>query len=354
MNVPQKGGDVLPSVPEPSSVLNIQLECDQTTMSLEQLQVAANEDDPPVQRVLTSSRAGGNLDDTRVCVDLGYAWPSEARPAKERQGAVATQLANFAEIVKKHTTDSSSGFKVHVCGPGTTAISDKLRMLAPVIEVEPSDLFDSSLQSSDEVVDYLYLSPDAEEFLDTSRGWPRSDGSGRRVVLVVGGIVDRKVKRGRSTKRVADVQVRPRADASVPNSNVSSSTVRAVQLPLVADDLGAPLNIDTVLTMLYYWKVFDGRDRVLEVDGSRKSSSSGSSSGCNSNSNNGSTIPKCSSSGSTHIARSSSDSSAEATSEPQTLASTPVMAVGKAFEAARHCAMYEHQQRHPQQGKHLL
>ena len=354
--MPLKGDDNLPPVPEPSPVHNIQLECDNTTASLEQLKVIAKDDDPAVLGELVSSRAGSNLGDARVCVDLGYAWPSEARPARERQGAVATQLANFADVVKKHAAECSSDFRVQVCGPGTTAIAGKLRVLAPVIEVESQDLFDSSLQGSDENVDYLYLSPDAEEFLDTSHGWPRSDLSGRRVVLVVGGIVDRKVKRGRSAKRAAEVQQLSSADskasefdsaasaaeAKAPSAAPSvsaSSTVRAVQLPLTADDLGAPLNIDTVLTMLFYWKIFDDRARADDTNGSSSSGSANSSSSSASGSSSGS---------------SGEPSPAGGRKETATSELPPILAVGKSFEAARHCAMFEHRQRHPQQGKHVL
>jgi hypothetical protein len=271
----------------------------EVSASLERLQV--------VEQGGASCRSPGG--GAAVCVDLGYKWPSEARPAKERQGAVATQLANFVGVV---TQKDGADFRVRVCGQGTAAILPKLEALAPVVEVDPNDLFDSLL-SADRDEDVIYLSPDADEFLDTTQGWPfRSE---RRVVFVVGGIVDRKVKRGRSAKRAEEARAQGR-------------TVRAAQLPLAAQDTGAPLNIDTVLTMLFYWWAFDEKSRAAESSYPRSVRSNGLDDG---------TRPR--------------SAGADADTAPSENAGVKV---GCTFAAARHCAMFEHRQRHPQQGKHIL
>ena len=81
-----------------------------------------------------------------------------------------------------------------------------------------------------------FLSPDADEWLDAGGGYPA-------FVFVVGALVDRKVKRGRSKLRA------------------EKTGIRAIQLPLSggaeSDNPpdGTPLNIDTVLCMLHYWRV---------------------------------------------------------------------------------------------------
>jgi hypothetical protein len=323
------------------------LEFEQVAASLERLQVVADHESTVVSEWAGSSR-GDNPGGARVCVDLGYSWPSEARPAKERQGAVATQLANFVNVVQRHAaaTATAGSFKVCVCGPGTAAIAEKLLALAPVVEVDARDLFDSTSSGDAEAEDIVYLSPDANDFLDTSQGWPRSGSGSRRVVFVVGGIVDRKVKHGRSAKRAADAsQANNGATTSAASSASGAnggSTVRAVQLPLAADDLGAPLNIDTVLTMLFYWKTFDDQARAAD-------SSSG-----------GATVGECAGDreeggrgGGGGRGRGGEGGGGGGGGGGAAGISSAV-AVGEAFEKARHCAMFEHWQRHPQQGKHIF
>lgn len=201
----------------------------------------------------------------QIFLDVGYDWPQETRPRKERQGALIKQLANFLEVCDSKK-NLGIGVSVRVSGSGVTAIEDRLVALGglyPSSEIS-WDSSDTFFRSSE----LIYLSPDAEEVLDTSRGFPTG------AAFVVGGLVDRKVKRGRSLKRASDCGI------------------RSAQLNLPGDYKGAPLNIDTVLSILYYWKAFDSVD-------------------------------------SQH---------GDATS----------------FEKACACALFEHQKRHPNQGEHVF
>ena len=249
----------------------------------------------------------------RVIVDLGYPWPSEARPAKERQTAVVKQLGNFTKLARERPELSFPAIEVRGCG--VAAIETKLAELAPTVICSPLDLFEDCNSS-----DVLYLSPDGEGFLNTQTGFHGITSSTSdngltceersSPVYVIGGIVDRKVKRGRSLARAVE------------------QSVRAVQLPLLPTDIGSPLNIDTVLTMLYYWCAFDkvesaeapkdglgAADEIQkggELFGPTKSVADGSS------------------------------------------AASGDLPVSASFSRARHCALHEHHTRHPNQGKHLL
>ena len=86
-------------------------------------------------------------------------------------------------------------------------------------------------------IDFVYLSPDADVELDGSSLWPSGP---RPVCFVVGGLVDRRIKRGRSLGRAQQFKV------------------SAARLPLASAGLvGAsdePLNIDTVMEALLLWK----------------------------------------------------------------------------------------------------
>jgi hypothetical protein len=81
---------------------------------------------------------------------------------------------------------------------------------------------------------YVYLSPDATQELSSEMLFPPN------TVFIVGGIIDRVVKRGRSVDRAA------------------ACRVQSARLPLAAaqasfsDD--EPLNVDTVLEALLFWK----------------------------------------------------------------------------------------------------
>ena len=343
-----------------------------------------------------------------VVVDLGFPWPKEAGPAKERKTAVVKQLTNFVrDVLKSHTaaasasssspshsSTSSSTASIHFqrmspcfppvrcCGVGAADVAARLAPLSPWVTVRGEDFFGcfsanntaSNKPSGDESSTsnqpppspksvILYLSPEAEAVLDTRWGFPRNsangsgrdDGGGQSVILVVGGLVDRKVKRGRSRARAAAIAAQGRRTEEAPAeptdgnygggfaggghaakkcSGGGGEQVVAVQLPL-GDDCGAPLNIDTVLIMLFYWYHFSDEKAVGQGVLS------------------GSMLPPPQPPG---VPPPSSLLPLSPWALPiEVLGGGAKEApVGEAFAAARHRAMAEHKLRHPNQGRHIL
>jgi hypothetical protein len=244
-----------------------------------------------------------------VVIDLGYLWPAESGPARERQRAVTRQLSVFFELRARHSTVNFSPIKV--CGAGVAAISERLDGFGHDVSHSTIDLFEMFDNS-----DLIYLSPDAEEFLDTSQGWPLNL-RGEPLVFIIGGIIDRKVKRGKSQRRACSHQV------------------RALQLPL-GDANGDPLNIDTVLTMLFYWKAFE--DSAVSSRGVQSELHKSDA-----------RIIELSESLSRgmHVSAVRPDASTGSSVEARSAMMGP-------FERARLCALHEHTTRHPNQGKHVL
>lgn len=361
-----------------------------------------------------------------VVLDLGYPWPKELRPAKERKGAVVKQLENFVTVLKDQeqrgfgtmhlippppspkpqlvppeevevTTDKENSSMLYKCqkvrfpavccsGCGAADIAGKLSTLSPWVTVESereffqADVDKSQERSKKRVV--LYLSPDAGSVLNTTQGFPMS-GCDEHVTFVVGGLVDRKVKRGRSKARAEAVhellakksyaegsevkeanEMKNEADygerdvktttptsrlcnkigqpasvsATAPSRPICEEDVKvlAVQLPL-GEDCGAPLNIDTVLTMLLYWQRLSeekGMEDLAEPAAAEGSMASPPRSSDPNNHPGGAlcrwAIPVPLSGGAQGIS------------------------VGHAFAEARRRALAEHAIRHPNQGKHVL
>jgi hypothetical protein len=292
----------------------------------------------------------------RVIIDLGYSWPNEKKPAKERQGAVVKQISNFVEQVKKHQ-DKYNLPPLLCCGKGVAEVKDRLDKLSPFVMCDTTDVFDREVNDN---ITYIYLSPDADEFLDISKGCPMLDssysaatattitangttqisineaicasaaapaafnedvvgaqpGNSEKVVFIVGGIVDRAVKQNRSKSRAMEKQV------------------KSAQLPL-GDDNGQPLNIDTVLTMLYYWFAFDLKDRQQEEKLEISTNIAPEQQPRNDENSIASTIVDAANMSHRHTSNKQKDRSGS-------------------FIAARHCAFYEHRQRHPNQPPHIL
>jgi hypothetical protein len=107
---------------------------------------------------------------------------------------------------------------------------------------------------------FLYLSPDAETELSASSYFPKD------VIFVVGGLVDRRIKRGRSLGRaqaynVTSVRLPIAAClSSEPPGGTSTTASTAASVASVASGGDVefdhePLNVDTVLEMLLLWKV---------------------------------------------------------------------------------------------------
>lgn len=232
--------------------------------------VGCNDDERDVPR--------GARSDARPAIlcDAWYGFPSQKRPRRERVNAVSRQLSNFLEwrrSAQPRTAPSSSssatshrgeGCQVSLLGSAEDVEAVRRRMaeiddgsrcsgmaFRPDVDVleyanqqstnnddedaihsgEAEANHDSSTAGShDEVV---YLSPDATDSLPTTSPPPR--------VVVVGMLIDRRVKADRS---------RARAEEAL--------KVRSARLPL--DELNVkelsssePLNVDTVMELVQRW-----------------------------------------------------------------------------------------------------
>jgi len=338
------GGDQSDTLPPPPPELLVPLSLDEmmeVARRLEGLKTEAPKDLAAAEvtqgrevAAISSSSSDSQGTRPRLVLDLGYEWPAEARPARERQNAVVKQLHNFVDIVRTSQLEGSTHKSlrypsVTCCGTGVSAVAARLEDLSPHVtctennvstvftggskraaapsgaacgdDAFPGGAAEGSACAREELreceealrfnAEVVYLSPDAPEILDTTQGYPRN------TIFVVGGIVDRKVKRGRSAKRATDLKL------------------RSVQLPLSSEQTGSPLNIDTVFSLLFYWWAFD-----------------------NAPSSNFKTSP-------------SADARALTSSRDRL---SDEAGVGDAYFKARHCALHEHNTRHPNQGKHVL
>jgi hypothetical protein len=228
---------------------------------------------------------------TRVLVcDLGYGFPREERPRRERVLAVAKQLVNFLEWQQLERRRGG--------GPGSGQLGegpDRLLSAARLVLVDcldpdirsaltgrmielwnanrqeqrgeegddgamregarrcrrdlpfPSDLVEFAAESLSSFASSLplppgsvvYLSPDAGRALDA--GQPPPDA------VVVGMLIDRRVRPGRSLRRAGQVGV----EAARLPLELASSVL----------DRGEPLNVDCVLEGLQQWHWnCDGRE----------------------------------------------------------------------------------------------
>jgi len=96
-------------------------------------------------------------------------------------------------------------------------------------------------------VRYVYLSPDAPAELPSGALFPPN------TVFVVGGLVDRRIQRGRSQDRAVQCHVESaRLPLAAAHAKVHGDIVAA------PDD--EPLNVDTVLEALLFWRAgFQGK-----------------------------------------------------------------------------------------------
>jgi hypothetical protein len=168
-----------------------------------------------------------------VC-DATYPLPSESRPRKEQVRAIAKQLCNFLEWQTAACKDPDELAEVKiVLGSREQSVAIKERFLQlwsqdnlpKHVTLEINESLDTYRESS-----VYYLSPDADEVLSPSCKAPPT--------VIIGMIIDRKIKRGRS-KRRADIL-----------------GIQARRLPLdnfVNLQNREPLNVDTVLELMQQW-----------------------------------------------------------------------------------------------------
>ncbi|GKY96632.1 hypothetical protein MPSEU_000622800 [Mayamaea pseudoterrestris] len=205
--------------------------------------------------------------------DLGYGFPKEARPRKEKMLAIAKQLVNF--LSWQHETYSShANSKVkyniklrlaHVVLVDCNEDGVQAALLERMKEIWrrersnldfPSNLYFSKQSLQDYANDYnklpdssgddvsesshiknpsltqqllIYLSPDAEQILDTVSAPPRA--------LVIGMLIDRRIQVERSLQRSSDLHI---------------ASARWPTLPGL--DPKEPFNVDCILEGMQQWE----------------------------------------------------------------------------------------------------
>ena len=204
-----------------------------------------------------------------LVVDVSYGFPTQKKPRRERINAVSGQLANFSEWWHQGRVGTGGGddarVEVTVAG-GKDSISEVRRRMVAIggealalkfnfVEGDPSsfggqataegseegegEIARASASASRQVV---YLSPDAEEPLDVA------DSAKIPEVVVVGGLVDRKITPGRSARKAKEYKI-----------DCRRLPVSLLELDELHDD--EALNIDTVLEMCAGWAVESGREK---------------------------------------------------------------------------------------------
>ena len=172
-----------------------------------------------------------------LIIDIGYGFPPNPKPRKERVNAVAKQTVNALQTMLASLLTDPPLFTVQVVGTEADTATLKTRndtLLATTIpDLPPAalsyhtcplpNLCDSST---------IYLSPDAP---------PRDSSKSPPSRLIIGGIIDRSIQVDRSKNRAATLNI-PAACLPLSLSH----------LALLQDS--EPLNVDTVLEMCVSWR----------------------------------------------------------------------------------------------------
>jgi hypothetical protein len=172
--------------------------------------------------ILSNVTIGGFVDDDGLCsnsncilvCDAGYGFPREKVPRKEKINAIASQLSNFIQWQQKIFDEKNSSTTnlatVQIVGcPDETILSTlETRLLDHLslsglpdhvkISCDALETFLSSL-NVDGKPPPVYLSPDAEEYLDPSAVPPK--------VVIVGLLIDRRVQPNRSMNRASKLNI---------------------------------------------------------------------------------------------------------------------------------------------------
>jgi hypothetical protein len=245
-------------------------------------------------------RGLGDVDTTRrrrvLLCDLGYGFPREERPRREKVLAVAKQLVTFLEWrqqqqqLRQQGECCSNGREkkdpnpflvdaqlvlVHCLEPEIrTALTDRMselwntnrkrqqgeRIKGAIKDTDANRESPSSCEFPADLVEFateglpslasssssmIYLSPDSDRVLDASLAPPD--------VMVVGMLIDRRVQPGRSLRRAEQVGIKA---ARLPLERVGS----------VILDRSEPLNVDCILEGLQQWHWNCDDDRVVQAD----------------------------------------------------------------------------------------
>jgi hypothetical protein len=203
-----------------------------------------DDDVETAEKVLSKLTLSCKTCKTLVC-DATYPLPSESRPRKEQQRAIAKQLCNFLEWQMASCKDPSELAEVRVVlGSNEQSVAIKERLLQLWNQEElPEHLtfeIDESLDGYRE--SSIYLSPDADKVLSPSCRAPST--------VIVGMIVDRRIKPGRSKRRAEMLGIEARRLPLDTFANLHHQE---------------PLNVDTVLELISQWWWNEDKGNVDEV-----------------------------------------------------------------------------------------
>lgn len=178
---------------------------------------------------------------TLLC-DVGFGIPKEARPRREKILALSRQLVNFLQCQLQACQDEQPLANVVLVGGSDAADDDAafrkalMDRMHQLWKQESHALFPKHVSFASEPLESyetaIYLSPDADEALDTSKRPPHQ--------VVVGMLIDRRTIQVNRSKNRADTLQLP---------------CRRWPLETVSDVLHAnePLNVDCVLEGMQQW-----------------------------------------------------------------------------------------------------
>lgn len=150
--------------------------------------------------------------DTLIC-DVGYGFPNEKKPRREKVNAVTRQIVNFLEWqIEAAKSDSSKSLAtVEVVGCQDEATKSlledrmktllKLDSLPPHVSVTCECLEEVCNPEKNSENKAIYLSPDVEEAMDPEQRPPS--------IVIIGMLIDRRVQPNRSRNRAIGLDFTP-------------------------------------------------------------------------------------------------------------------------------------------------
>ncbi|CAJ1953469.1 unnamed protein product [Cylindrotheca closterium] len=150
--------------------------------------------------------------DTLIC-DVGYGFPKEKKPRREKVNAVTRQIVNFLEWqVEASENDPNKPLalvKVVGCHDNHTrsVLEDRTKALLKTDKLPSHVVFtcnsleDVCSPENNTTTKYIYLSPDAEEAVDPAKRPPST--------VIIGMLIDRRVQPNRSRDRALGLDFTP-------------------------------------------------------------------------------------------------------------------------------------------------
>ena len=180
--------------------------------------------------------------DTLIC-DVGYGFPKEKKPRREKINAVTRQIVNFLEWQVKEGKEDSNKVLAAVKIVGCQDEATKLVLEERTKTLLKTDSMPSHVLFTCDPLDVvcnpagngerkpIYLSPDAEEALDPAKRPPS--------LVVIGMLIDRRVQPNRSRDRALGLNLTPQR--------------WALGECFTEINPNEPLNVDCVLEGMQQW-----------------------------------------------------------------------------------------------------